>query len=694
LGEYTQANRMIRVETVLGKDALLLQGFRGQEGISRLFHFDLYMHSENRAIQMDSVVGKEATVVVVLPDKKERYINGVISSFSQAGSTPLEMGTTPKVFAHYSATLVPWMWMLTRTSDCRIFQEMTVPDIIAGIFQEHKLDFKNRLHGAFKPREYCVQYRETDFNFVSRLMEEEGIFYFFEHEADKHTLVMADDPSEFKPTPLQSDVSYKSLIGEQRHEDVVTEWSVGQEVRPGRYAINDFNFKQPLLDLMAGVGGKDQRKLEVYDYPGEYVNRDEGERLVGIRMHEQESPQTVATGSSTCRGMIAGYKFKLKDHYRKDFNKEYVITSNYISSDQGTNYRTGGVDAAEFFQYSNQLQCLPFPAPYRPARTTPVPFMQGPQTAMVVGPPGEEIYVDQYGRVKVQFHWDREGKYNEKSSCWMRVSQNWAGKRWGAMFIPRVGQEVIVDFLEGNPDQPIITGRVYNGNSMPPYALPDEKTKSTIKSDSSKGGDGFNEIRFEDKKGGEQVFIHGEKDFDLRVKHDTREFVGNNRHLIIKGDQKERVEGDKHEQVQGDHHEKIAGTLSLDAGLDMQEKVGLRYALDAGVEIHQKAGLNFVIESEMTITLRVGTNFINISPAGIFIIGTVVVINSTGSFQATPGTGSMPEIPQAPEEADDAGTGQKAELPPPKKPPVPNSYSVGAVSLQRAAQDGTPFTAV
>jgi type VI secretion system secreted protein VgrG len=694
LGDYTQANRAIRIETVLGKDALLLQGFRGQEGVSRLFHFDLYMHSENRSIPMEAIVGKKATIAVVLPDKKERYINGIISAFSQAGSTPLEMGTTPRIFAHYSATLVPWMWMLTRTSDCRIFQEMTVPDIITKVFQEHKLDFKNRLHGKFKPREYSVQYRETDFNFVSRLMEEEGIFYFFEHEGDKHTLVLADDPGEFKALPLHSDVSYKTGIGEQRHEDVITEWTVGQEVRPGRYAINDFNFKQPLLDLTADVRGKDERKLEIYDYPGEYVTRDEGERLVGIRMHEQEARQVTSLGSSTCRGFTAGYRFKLKDHYRKDFNKEYVIVANYISSDQGTNYRSTGVDAAEFFQYSNQIQCIPFPAPFRPARTTSVPFMQGPQTAIVVGPPGEEIYVDQYGRVKVQFHWDREGKYNEKSSCWIRVSQNWAGKRWGAMFLPRIGQEVIVDFLEGDPDQPIITGRVYNGNAMPPYELPAEKTKSTIKSDSSKGGEGFNELRFEDKKGDEQVFIHAEKDFDLRVKEDAREFIGGDRHLIVKADQKERVDADKHLHVKGDHHETIDGTYSHNVMMDRQEKVLMRYALDAGIEIHQKSGLNFVIESDLTITLKVGTNFINISPAGIFIIGTIVVINSTGSFQATPGAGSMPEIPQDPEEADDAGSGQQAEVPPPKKPAVPNSYSVGAVALQRAAQDGTPFTAI
>jgi type VI secretion system secreted protein VgrG len=694
LGEYTQANRLIRVETVLGKDVLLLQGFRGQEGVSRLFHFDLYMHSENRSIKMESIVGKKATVVIVLPDKKERYINGVISSFTQAGSTPLEMGTTPKIFAHYGATLVPHLWLLTRTSDCRIFQGMTVPDIISSIFQEHKLEFFNGLHGAFKPREYCVQYRETDFNFVSRLMEEEGIFYYFKHEANKHTLMLENDPSKFNPTPLHKEISYKSIIGEQMHEDMVTEWSVAQEVRPGSYVINDFNFKDPDFDLTSDVTGKDERRLEIYDYPGEYASKDAGERLVGIRMHEQESSREVATGSTTCRGLIAGYRFTLKDHYRKDFNREYVVISNYVSSDQGTNYRTTGAEGAEFFQYSNQVQCIPFLAPFRPARTTPVPFMQGPQTALVVGPPGEEIYVDKYGRVKVQFHWDREGKYDEKSSCWMRVSQNWAGKRWGAMFIPRVGQEVIVDFLEGDPDQPIITGRVYNGDAMPPYELPAEKTRSTIKSYSSKGGGGFNEIRFEDKKGDEQVFIHAEKDFDLRVKQDAREFAGGDRSLIVKADQKERVEGDKHLRVRGDRSEKVDGSLSLEAGADVQEKAGLRYALEAGLEISQRAGVNFLIESDLALTLKVGTNVINISPAGIFIVGTVVVINSTGSFQATPGAGMFPSAPDEPEEADGAEAGEKAEQPKPKKPPAPHSYSVGALSLQKAARDGTPFVAV
>jgi type VI secretion system secreted protein VgrG len=321
--------------------------------------------------------------------------------------------------------------------------------------------------------------------------------------------------------------------------------------------------------------------------------------------------------------------------------------------------------------------------------------VQGPQTAFVVGPPGEEIYVDQYGRVKVQFHWDREGEYNDNSSCWIRVSQSWAGKRWGTVFIPRVGQEVIVDFLEGDPDRPIITGCVYNNNTMPPYELPAEKTRSTIKTDSSKGSGGFNEIRFEDKKGSEQLFMHGEKDFDLRVKEEAREYIGTNRHLIVKSDQKERVEADKHIHVLGDHNEKVDGTVSLEAGMDRQEKVKLKYALEAGLEIYLKSNLNLVIESGLTLTLKVGSNFINISPAGIIINGTVVVINNTGFYQqSNSGVISMPESPEDPEEADTANAGERPKLPPKKKPPVPNSYSVGAVKLQKAAKTGMPFVSV
>ena len=681
MAKYTQENRLIQIITPLGDDVLLLQGFNGQEGVSSLFQFDLMMQSENRSLSFDSIVGKKSTIRVFLADRSERYINGIIASFSQEGASP--------VFASYHATLVPWFWLLTRTSDCRIFQNMPVPDIIQKLFQEHGFsDFKNKLHGSFKPREYCVQYRETTFNFISRLMQEEGIFYFFEHEKDKHTLVMANNPSEFKSCPHQPTARYESAANAGWAEQVVTEWSIGQEVRPGRYTINDFFFEKPALDLTSQVDGKDSRKYEIYDYPGEYQTKDEGERLAGLRMHEEETPQVVVSGSSTCRAFTSGYRFDLRDHYRRDLNKPYTLMSLHHSCDAGTNYRSSS-GSADSFDYVNRFQCIPHPTPYGPPRTAPVPVVHGTQTAVVVGPPGEEIYVDKHGRVKVQFHWDREGKYNEKSSCWIRVSQNWAGKRWGAMFIPRIGQEVIVDFLEGDPDQPIITGRVYNGASMPPYTLPDEKTKSTVKTYSSKGGGGFNELRFEDKKGSEQIFIHAEKNEDIRIKNDLMEWVGNDSHRIVKHDHLEDVTGDKHLHIKGDQNEKVDGTVSLKAGMDMQEKVGMKYALDAGMEIHLKSGMNVVVESGVTLTLKVGGNFININPAGVFIQGTMVMINSGGA--AGSGAGSSPQAPKAPKEADKAEMGKKEELPPPKVRPKPAKYSPAALMMKSAARDGMPF---
>jgi type VI secretion system secreted protein VgrG len=588
---------------------------------------------------------------------------------------------------------VPWLWFLTRTADCRIFQNMTVPDIIMKIFTDLEFsDFKNLLQGNFEPREYCVQYRETDFNFVARLMEQYGIFYFFMHEKDKHTLVLANSPSAHQSCPGQAKARVEYSAGVMEEEDVITHWHIEQELRPGGYALTDYNFETPSTSLAVNVastvnvGGNG--KYEIYDYPGEYLKKAQGESLVKLRMEEEEVPHMVLSGASTCRAFTSGYRFDLLEHYRQDMNKSYVLTEVQHVASAGESYATE-VDSGAGESYSNHFTCIPHRVLYRPPRITPRPVVQGPQTAVVVGKVGEEIWTDKYGRVKVQFHWDREGKANENSSCWIRVSQNWAGKRWGAMFIPRIGQEVIVDFLEGDPDQPIITGRVYNAEEMPPYELPTEQTKSTIKTLSSKGGGGFNEVRFEDKKGEEQLFIHAEKNLDNRVKNDSLEWVGQDRHLIIKGDQLERVEGDKHLTISGDHNEKIDGTVSLKAGMDMQEKVGMKYALDAGMEIHLKAGMNLVIESGMTITLKAGGGFIVVGPTGVTISGMPILINSGGA--AGSGSGSSPEAPKDPKEADKAVSGQKDQPPPPPPPLKPVSYSPAALVMQRAAQSGVPF---
>jgi type VI secretion system secreted protein VgrG len=640
LGTYTQDNRLIQILTPLDKDVLLLQSFHGQEGISNPFQFELKMHSENRSIAFDSIVGKKTTIKLELADKSVRHINGIISSFSQGGAS-----TT---FAFYYATLVPWLWFLTRTSDCRIFQNISVPDIIQKIFQEYGFsDFKNKLHGSYAPREYCVQYRETDFNFVSRLMQEEGIYYFFEHKADKHTLVFADYPTEFKPCPDQPAARYESAENVGRTEEVVTDWGIGQEVRPGKYSVKDFDFEKPSLNLLSMVSGKDTRKYEIYDYPGEYKNLDEGERIAGMRIQEEETPQIVVNGASRCRGFLSGHRFRLKDHYRRDLNKEYVLTSIYHTCEAGTNYRSSDTEAANDFEYVNKFLCTPYPSPFRPPRTAPVPVVHGTQTAIVVGPPGEEIYVDKYGRVKVQFHWDREGKYNEKSSCWIRVSHPWAGKGWGAISIPRIGQEVVVDFLEGDPDRPIITGRVYNAEQRVPYGLPGDKTRSTMKSNSSKGGGGYNEIRLEDKKGSEQMFIHAQKDMDMRVKHDKMETVENDSHLTVTKNKADLVGGSNSLSVKGEHKQYCDSKFSLKVKGNVFEEFLSSHKLAVTNE-HLLQAAKVILQAGQEFTIQGPGCFIKLDPTGITIQGVMVRINSGGmpGMSSISGKGSDPDKPK------------------------------------------------
>jgi type VI secretion system secreted protein VgrG len=741
---FTQDGRSIAIYTTLGKDVLLLQKLVGQEGVSRLFSFQLDLLSEDSAIDATRIIGQPATIALTLIDKSLRYINGVVSRFAR--------GTRARRLTNYRAEVVPWLWFLTRTADCRIFQDLSAPDIIEKIFRDLGFGsyFKNNLQGSFEPRSYCVQYRETDFHFVSRLMEEEGIFYFFEHEEKKHTLVLANDPAGFKDCPGQAQARFRERTGSLLPtEDSVTEWQVEQALRSGKYGLADFNFETPNTSLLVSVnstinvGGNSN--YEVYDYPGGYLKRPRGQDVAKIRMEEEEAAYKVITGAGNCHALVAGHRFNLVEHYEQASNGAYVLTEVRHTASAGTHYTLEDAEAAEE-GYANQFTCIPADVRYRPPRVTRKPFVQGVQTAIVVGPSGEEIYTDKYGRVKVQFHWDREGQYDEKSSCWVRVAQSWAGKRWGTVFLPRIGQEVIVDFLEGDPDQPILVGSVYNAQQMPPYTLPDEKTKSTTKTYSSKGGAGFNEIRFEDKKGSEQIFIHGEKDEDVRIKNDSREWIGNERHLIVKKDQLELVEGDKHGTVKGGHFTKIEGDrdatiqgdrlfkiagsdhltvsgdqaekiggdkgskvtgnwnadagqkISIKAGMDMHEKAGMNYALDAGMAVHIKGGMTVVVEGGMQLSLKVGGNFIDINPGGVFIQGTMVMINSGGS--AGSGGGSSPSAPAAPEapdppkdpkEADKAEPGEKIELPPAPQPPKAVTYSPAALVMKEAAQDGTPF---
>jgi type VI secretion system secreted protein VgrG len=691
---YTQDERLLAVHTTLGKDVLLLQGYSGEEGMSRLFRFQLDLLSENPSIKFQDIVGQRATISVRLPDaSKFRYINGFVSRFSQTGRD--------ERFTHYRAELVPWVWFLTRTSDCRIFQKTPLPDILKQVLTEiggQVAELEMRLRGSYEPIDYCVQYNETDFNFVSRLMEQYGLFYFFEHEDAKHKLVIADTPSikeTHQPCPHQSAFVYDYMDAGTEGEDAVHLFDVQHEVRAGQYSVTDYNYTTPAMNLLATAAAASAlpvaKTLELFEYPGEYLTKGQGDSFAKIRMQEEESPAVIVSGESACRAFIPGFQFTLSGHYRSDLDGPYVLTTVRHMASVGASYSTSAYAVAE--NYSNQFVCIPLATPFRPPRITPKPIIQGPQTAVVTGPSGEEIFTDKNGCVKVHFHWDRYGKYDDKSSCWIRVSQTLAGKGWGAVALPRIGQEVIVEFVDGDPDRPLITGRLYNEAQVPPYKLPDEKTKSTMKTLSSKGGGGFNEIRMEDAKGKEQVFIHSERNFDSRIKNDRLEYIGNESHRIVEKHDYELVKGDLHVEVKGDDNLKVGDTLSIQAAMDVQQKAGMKYGVDAGMEIHLKSGMTLVLEAGVSLTLKVGGNFVNINPTGVVISGTMVLINSGGA--AGSGSGVSPDTPKPPKEADKAKPGELSNVPPPAvRPPRPLTYSPQALVLKQAAQSGTPFCKV
>lgn len=503
---FTQGDQHISITTPLGKDKLLLRGFHGEERISGLFHFFLEMQSEEKSLDFAQVVGKGATVKIELADGSFRYIHGIVGRFVQAGSDTR--------FSTYYAELHPWLWLLTMSVDCRIWQNMTVPDIVTGLFTELGFtDYKNSLTGTYKPLEYCVQYNESAFAFVSRLLEDQGIFYFFRHEDGKHTLVLGDDASAFADCTGAATVEY-GTFGDWKQQNVVSSCTIEETVIPGKYAVDDFGFETPSTNLMGSSDGQaaDGAKRRIYEYPGGFVKKDAAEGRAKLRLEERELPRKLLKGQSFSPALTAGGKTTLAKHYRDDANAAWVISSASHSA------------TAE--AYNNGFEAIPADVPFRPARTTRKPVIPGTQTAIVVGKSGEEIWTDKYGRIKVQFHWDQLGKNDENSSCWIRVAHGWAGKGWGQIFLPRIGQEVVVSFLEGDPDRPLVTGSVYNAEQTVPYALPGEQTKSTIKSNVSKGGGGWNEIRFEDKKDSEEVYIQAEKDYNRVVKNNETVKVG------------------------------------------------------------------------------------------------------------------------------------------------------------------------
>lgn len=574
---HTQNRRFIGIETPLGNDVVLLKEFSGSEAISQPFRFQTQLLAE-QPVSFDKIIGQRVTIRINLREKPPRYINGVVSRFADGGESE-------RLFS-YQAEIVPWLWLLTRTADCRIFQDMTIPDIIAQVFTDLGFhDFRNTLTGKFEKREYCVQYRETDFNFVSRLMEQYGICYYFEHEQYVHRLVMADAASAHKPCSGQEKARFDRFEGRVQSEDVVTAVQAEQVMCSGKYALSDYNFKTPSLDLgvtvnsVVHVGGNE--KYEIFDYPGEYAKKDEGDMLVKLRMEEVEATHLVVRGRSSCRAFTPGYRFELSDYPQAERNTTYLLTDVHHEASVGQSYEKGTENHGET-SYANQFVSIPYSTQYRPSRSTPKPVIPGEQTAIVVGEAGKEVDVDPMGRVKVQFFWDREGTKDQRSSCWIPVSQVHAGKGFGAVDIPRIGEEVIVGFIEGDPDCPIIIGRVYNGQNMPPTK---SGIVSGIKSNTSPGGGGSNSIMLDDSKGKEAITIHGQHNMSTTVENDHSLTVtsGNDTHTVSAGTQTVTVKGKTSLTVQaGDRVVNVTGNYKCDTTSEINLQAPTKITLTCG----------------------------------------------------------------------------------------------------------------
>ncbi len=662
--------------TSLG-DTLKFRSMSGHEKVSRLFEYQVLAVSDDKAVAADDLLGTSVAVSLGVGDDAKRWFHGVVAGFGIDG-------VEGRHFT-YRLTLRPWLWLLTRAANVRIFQEMTAPDIIKEVFGAYTSTFVDELGASYNPRTYCVQYRETDFNFVSRLMEEEGIFYFFRHAEDKHELVLADASSSHQPFEGFATIPYDEDEEQHAGDPALGKWHMRHEIQTGKVTLRDYNFEEPDTDLTSTPAESSRSHAEntheVYDYPGLYAVKADGDTRATIRLGEAESRFGRYTGSGNTPGLAAGYKFTLAQHPRDDQNTDYVVLSTEIDMQQA-GYEAGDTITTQF---ACRITAQQYAEPYRPERSTRKPAVAGPQTAVVVGDgdPGD-IVTDEFARVKVQFHWDRIGTKDANSSCWVRVATPWAGNGWGMISLPRLGQEVVVDFLEGDPDQPLITGRVYNAAQLPPYVLPDNATVSTIKSRSKLGAAAdFNELRFEDKAGEEYVLLHAQKDRLEFIEETLRSLIKKEEHRTVKEHRKEKLEKDWHLTVTENVKQKVDGAYSLGVAQDILFKTDAVFSLKTGADItaesgaaislkssgdlhadiggnigaeaaqnvYIKGGSNIVIEGGMQVSIKAGGSSVVLGPDGVSITGTMVKINSGGS----PGSGTAPSPvattdPEAPED--------------------------------------------
>jgi type VI secretion system secreted protein VgrG len=550
-------------------------------------------------------------VTVHLGNGDSRFVHGIASNVRswEEGSSEDRRRLRIRV--------VPRLWLLGKNRKSRIFQALSAVEIVEKVLKDGGVELKKSLSGSYAAREYCVQYGESDLAFVSRLLEEEGIFFFFEHEQGRHVMVLGDAPNACPDLPGGSRIVFREPTRMVAGDEAVFAFSQRLEVRPTEFTLRDYDWSRPALDLTASAGSG--ASLEVYEYPGGYRDGGPGKALAKVRLEEERARVSVSSGASRSRRLLPGHVFELAEHPVDGMNQRYLVVSVRHQGKQPEVLASGSGGHEE---YRNDLVCIPATVPFRPARRTPRALVQGAQTAIVVGPAGEEIHTDEHGRIKVQFHWDREGKHDDHSSCWIRVSQAWAGPGWGALYLPRIGQEVVVGFLEGDPDQPIVTGAVYNGANPPPVALPGEKTRSTLRSASSPGSNGSNELRFEDAAGKEEIYLHAQKDLDIVVENDKAQKVGHDETLQVTHDRSRQVGHDQSLTVGHDETITVGGSQWLEVAANRMTKVGGAHSETVGGDQTVSVG------AAQTVTVAL---------AAVESVGLAKMLNVGGAYAVTVG---------------------------------------------------------
>ncbi|MEQ9842975.1 type VI secretion system tip protein TssI/VgrG [Pectobacterium brasiliense] len=630
--------------------------FRLDEGLNRPFSLSLSLASALPDVDFGAVLDQPCELMIWYEGELKRRVSGIVSGFTQ--------GDTGFRRTRYQVEVRPALWRLGLRTNARIFQAQKPEAIIGALLEEAGItDYAFALRNEHAVREYCVQYRESDLAFITRLAAEEGMYFFHEYEEGKHRVVFADDAGALTKGP---ELFFNLATQGLSEGEYVRRFHYAERVSTAEVELKDYSFKTPAYGLshkkMSGELAHQRESYQHYDYPGRYKQDPSGKAFSGYRLDALRSGAVTSEGESNCAGLMPGNTFTLTEHPNATLNAVWqtVSVTHAGQQPQALEEESGG----EPTTMSNSFAVVKGTTTWRAAMPYK-PMVDGPQIATVVGPTGEEIYCDPYGRVKLQFPWDRYGASNDQSSCWVRVSQGWAGGQYGMIAIPRIGHEVIVSFLEGDPDQPIVTGRTFHATNPSPYPLPANKTRTVLRTKTHQG-EGFNELRFEDQAGQEEIYIHGQKDLKALVENDVVWHIKHDAHTEIDNERVTRVKANDHLTVENEKRDHVKGGLSLTVDASMHQKLGQALLIEAGEEVHVKAGAKVVLEAGAELTLKVGGSFVKIDPSGVTLVGPGIKMNSGGS----PGCGSgwAGQLPSLPGTVEVIALPQLPKIPPLEKP--------------------------